>query len=133
MHPITLLLICHWRYLKLEVSGLVTLVGGAHLRLWHFFENGTFFLRNRAFFPLEMFFNFCWDFVCIFWGGFFVLICFLFFGKYFLGGIFFTSGSMILRLVPEILPCDSFCEEQEQEQLGILVAGYSIWYKKGEI
>ena len=39
-------------------------------------------------------------------------------------GRFDTSGSMIPLLVPEILPCDGFCDEQEhqeqQQELDIL-------------
>ena len=31
---------------------------------------------------------------------------------------------MIPRLVPEISPCDGFCDEQEHEELGILGVGF---------
>ena len=38
-------------------------------------------------------------------------------------GRFDISGSMIPRLVPEILPCAGFCDKEEEEELelGILV------------
>ena len=32
---------------------------------------------------------------------------------------FGTSGSMIPRLIPEVSPSDGFCDEEEEEKLGI--------------
>ena len=33
---------------------------------------------------------------------------------------------MIPRLVPEISPCDAFCDEQEEQELGILGVRYLL-------
>ena len=41
-------------------------------------------------------------------------------------GCFDTSGFMMPRLVPEILPCDGFCDEQEQEEQESCILGVRI-------
>ena len=54
----------------------------------------------------------------------FFLLFFVFLFRNF-SGRFDTTGSMIPHLVPEISPCDTFCdgrtgEEEEEQELGIL-------------
>ena len=55
---------------------------------------------------------------------------FFYFLTQFFSGSFDTSRSMIPHLVPDISPCDAFCdrrtEQQEQEELGILGVRYSF-------
>ena len=67
----------------------------------HFLENGVFFETKYFFFFSRYFFK--QNLVRTF------------------SGPFDTSGSMIPRLFTEILLCDGFCdEEQQQQELGIL-------------
>ena len=49
-------------------------------------------------------------------GFFFLLIFFSKKNQNLFSGRFYTSGSMIPLLVPEISPCDGFCDEDEERR-----------------
>ena len=81
---------------------------GAFLKNWASFGDGIFWKMGH-FLEIGAFFR-KWG-ILLKSGHFFLFYFFFFYSELF-SGSFDTSGSMITRLVPNILPCDGFCDEE---------------------